>query len=272
MCTIGVVFEGEKINTFKQCDLIPITEFNEPDVRKGENGVAHYTAMTRQGSDGIWAGVNDAGVAFVAADSYTTTAANYAASSTDIEALFAAYEASISCHTSALDAANSLADFYRTMGGATPFPAPDISLITGWEDAEKTQPIAFFIEYMPNPFNQDCVRMVVRKEGHFVSTNNFRLQPDSVNYPANHSTYLRLQRAELLLQLEPNHAGVKAMLCDQYYGHTELSICRETDYLGIEFHTQASALFSADVNSEVICEYQINGNPKSNPLVVFTGS
>jgi hypothetical protein len=272
MCTIGVVFEGKKINTFKQCDLIPITEFNEPDVRKGENGVAHYTAMTRQGSDGIWAGVNDAGVAFVAADSYTTTAANYAASSADVEALFAAYEASISGHTSALDAANSLAEFYRTMGGSTPFPAPDISLLTGWEDAEKTQPIAFFIEYMPNPFNQDCVRMIVRREGHFVSTNNFRLQPDSVNYPANHSTYLRLQRAQLLLQLEPNHTGIKAMLCDQYYGQTELSICRETDYLGIEFHTQASALFSADVNSEVICEYQINGNPKSNPLVVFTGN
>jgi hypothetical protein len=228
--------------------------------------------MTRQGSDGIWAGVNDAGVAFVAADSYTTTAANYAASSADVEALFAAYEASISGHTSALDAANSLAEFYRTMGGSTPFPAPDISLITGWEDAEKNQPIAFFIEYMPNPFNQDCVRMIVRREGHFVSTNNFRLQPDSVNYPANHSTYLRLQRAQLLLQLEPNHTGIKAMLCDQYYGQTELSICRETDYLGIEFHTQASALFSADVNSEVICEYQINGNPKSNPLVVFTGN
>ena len=69
MCTIGVAFSGGNICTFKQCDLIPVTRFNEPDVRRGSNGVGTYIAMTRQGSDGIWAGVNDAGVGFVAADS-----------------------------------------------------------------------------------------------------------------------------------------------------------------------------------------------------------
>lgn len=268
MCTIGTVFDGNTIHTFKQCDLIPVTTFNEPDVRAGSNGVNSYIAMTRQGSSGIWGGVNDHGVAFVAADTYTTTAANYYASSAQVEALFAAYEASIGSHTSAAAAAQSLIDFYRNTGGNTPFPAPDIAMISGWEDPQKTQPISILIEYMPNPFNQDSVRLIKRRNGFFVSTNNFRLQPDAVQYAANHSTYLRLQRAETILQVDPSHQGIKTLLSDQYYGQTELSICRETEYLGIEFHTQATALFSVNANNSV-CEYQINGNPKTNPLSVF---
>lgn len=268
MCTIGTVFDGGSIHTFKQCDLIPVTAFNSPDVRAGSNGVNSYIAMTRQGSTGIWAGVNDHGVAFVAADTYTTTAANYYASSAQAEALFAAYEASISSHTNATEAAQSLIDFYHKTGGNTPFPAPDISLISGWADPQKTQPISILIEYMPNPFNQDSVRLIKRTGGFFVSTNNFRLQPNAVDYAANHSTYLRLQRAETILQVDPSHQGIKTLLSDQYYGQTELSICRETDYLGIEFHTQATALFSASAGSAQ-CEYQINGNPKTNPLSLF---
>lgn len=269
MCTIGVVFENNKICTFKQCDLIPVTEFNEPDIRTGSNGVGTYIAMTRQGSDGIWAGVNDQGVGFVAADSYTTTAANYYVTGDQTEKLFAAYEASISSYTTATEAANYLASFYQDMGDGTPFPAPDISMITGWQDDAKTQAIAIFIEYMPNPYNQNSVRKVVRTEGHFASTNNFRLQPDSVNYPANHSTYLRLNRAEIILQQDPSATGIKTLLTDQYYGKNELSICRETDYIGIEFHTQATALFTVSANIAPICDYQINGNPKTNPLKEF---
>ena len=270
MCTIGTVFNNGKIHTFKQCDLIPETKFEEPKVLRGSNGVGSYTAMTREGSDGIWAGVNDAGVAFVAADSYTTNAANYSVTGEQIKELFKAYEASISSHTSADAAAQSLIDFYKTMGRSTPFPAPDISLISGWNSA-KTEPINIFIEYMPNPYNQEPVRVIRRSNGFFVSTNNFRLQPDSVNYPANHSTYLRLRRAETILQSEPNHKGIKSLLEDQYYGETELSICRETAYPGKEFRTQATALFTAskDPNFKPVCEYQINGNPKTNPLKEF---
>ena len=268
MCTIGTVFSNNNIHTFKQCDLIPVTTFNPPQVRTGTNGVNSYLAMTREGSQGIWAGVNDHGVAFVAADTYTTTAANYYASDSQVAALFAAYQASISAHTTATSAAQSLIDFYRTCGANTPFPAPDISMISGWADPQKTQPVCILIEYMPNPFNQDPVRLIKRHSGFFVSTNNFRLQPDSVHYPANHSTYLRLQRAETLLQADPTHHGVTSLLSDQYYGQTELSICRETDYLGIEFHTQATALFNVNA-SGASCEYQINGNPRTNPLKTF---
>lgn len=272
MCTIGTVFDGERIHTFKQCDLIPITNFNEPDLRDGTCGVGNYIAMTRQGSNGIWAGINEAGVAFVAADSYTTTAANYSVSTEQVEALFAAYEATISEYTSANEAAKSLIRFYKTMGNNSPFPAPDISLISGWEDEDKTQPISILIEYMPNPYNQDSVRIIKRRSGFFVSTNNFRLQPDAVNYPANHSTFLRLNRAEAILQGDPSEDGIRSLLTDQYFGQTELSICRETDYIGTEFHTQATALFSTKkFDSGMRCEYQVNGNPLNNPLQPYRG-
>lgn len=270
MCTIGVVFDGDIINTFKQCDLIPVTHFNEPEVRTGTNGVNNYIAMTRAGSDGIWAGSNDAGVGFVAADSYTTNSAGYYTTGDQVDALFQAYEASISSYTSAKDAADSLCAFYRGDDGGTPFPAPDIAMITGWADTNKTEPIAIFIEYMPNPYNRNSIRTIEVSSGFFASTNHFRLQPEAVNYPANHSTYARLKRAEMILQADPTLNGIETLLQDQYYGSTELSVCRETDYIGAEFHTQGTFVLSADTTSGIACQYQINGNPKTNPLQTFS--
>ena len=266
MCTIGVVFRDSEILTFKQCDLIPQTQFNEPQVKAGENGVGSYIAMTRANTKGIWAGVNDKGISFVAVDSYTTTSANYYSTSDEANKLFDAYEGSISKHNNARDAANFLIDFYRE----SRFSAPDISMITGWADSAKTQPISILIEYMPNPYNFDCVRTIERTEGHFSNTNNFRLQPNSVDYPANHSTYLRLQRAEQLLQQDPSEQGIKTVLTDEYYGKTELSICRSAYQGHSEFHTQATAFFKASIKGKPTCEFQINGNPKNNPLKPFS--
>lgn len=268
MCTIGVVFDGNQLHTFKQCDLIPVTHFHSPQVRRGQNGVESYIAMTREDCEGIWAGTNDAGVSFVAADSCTTTAANYSSNAGEMHALFEAYEATVRGHTNATQAAMHLTQFYLSMGSATPFPAPDIALVSGWADDTRSRKVAIFIEYMPNPYNQRPVRTICRDDGHFVSTNHFRLQPDSVHYPANHSTYLRLHRAETLLQQTPNRAGVEQLLSDQYYGSTELSICRETDFIGSEFFTQATALFSLD-KSQPECRFQVNGNPRNQPLQRF---
>ncbi|ERB62554.1 hypothetical protein N779_25630 [Vibrio coralliilyticus OCN008] len=169
MCTIGAVFDGNQLVTFKQCDLIPVTHFHPPRVRRGQNGVESYIAMTREGSEGIWAGSNDAGVSFVAADSYTTTAANYSTSQGEVQALFEAYEATVRDHTNATEAAMHLTQFYLSMGQATPFPAPDIALVSGWADETRTRKVAIFIEYMPNPYNQRPVRTICRDEGYFVS-------------------------------------------------------------------------------------------------------
>jgi hypothetical protein len=269
MCTIGVVFQGGTLHTFKQCDLIPVTAFNEPQVRPGRKGVDTYVAMTRgAGAGKLWAAANSSGVAFVAADAYTTSA-NYYVTDDQTAALFEAYEASVRDNATATAAAAFLSDFYRNMGDGTAFPAPDISLYTGWADEARTQPVSIFIEYMPGPNNHEPVRTIMRNSGHFASTNAFRIQPEAIGYPANHSTYLRLGRAELILQQEPTLDGIGSVLTDQYYGKTELSVCRETKYIGQEFHTQATAVFSASSDGNSGCLYQINGNPLTNPLRPF---
>lgn len=269
MCTIGVVFENGVIHTFKQCDLIPVTNFNEPEKRKGNGSVEYYIALTR-GPDGggVWAGANSEGVSFVAADAYTVSS-NYYVTADQTSALFHAYEESIRSYATASEAADYLCSFYQDMGDGIAFPAPDISLITGWEDAAKTKPISIFIEYMPGPNQHAPIRTVVRNSGHFCSTNHFRIQPEAISYPANHSTYLRLARAETILQASPSRNGIVNVLTDQYYGKMELSICRETPYIGQEFHTQATALFSVTGDGAPECDYQINGNPISNPLRPF---
>lgn len=258
MCTIGVVFEHDAVHTFKQCDLIPNTEFFEPEMRDGT------LVLSREGGH-MWSSVNQHGVAFVAADSYTTNSAEQSASSDEVAALFAAYEEAAGKAT-VPDAVACMTAFYETMGGKGLFPAADISMFAGWRDSARTQPVSVLLEFMPNPFNRKPVRTIVRESGTFVSTNNFRLQPESVSYPANHSTYLRLQRAQQILERAPSKAGALELLGDQYYGPTELSICRETDWPGVEFRTQATAVFSASTNGPVECLYQINGNPRTNPL------
>jgi hypothetical protein len=270
MCTIGVVFEQNKIITFKQCDLIPEVNFNEPEKRGDKDGFLPYIALTRgEGEGRLWSGVNMAGVSFVAADAYTASSL-YNVTDEDTAALFDAYENSIKRYENAHDASNFLKSFYLgEANGAKPFPAPDIALHTGWEDKEKKQPIAIFTEYMPGPHNHSPVRQIIRSNGFFVSTNHFRMQPEAITYPNNHSTYLRLNRAEAILQSNPTRIGVGDLLCDQYYGKTELSICRVTEFKGQEFHTQATALFTADPSREPICEYQVNGNPKCKPLKPF---
>ena len=267
MCTIGVVFQEEKIITFKQCDLIPVVIFKIPETRTGSGDVVSYIALTRGDGNGrLWSGVNSDGVGFVAADAYTASSL-YNVTDEETQALFAAYENSIKQYGNALDASNHLKNFYLGGGdGASPFPAPDIVLHTGWADNDKSKPIAIFTEYMPGPNNHSPVRQIIRSSGFFVSTNHFRIQPEAITYPNNHSTYLRLSRAEKILQSTPTKEGVEDLLCDEYYGETELSICRVTNFIGQEFHTQATALFTADPTQGIKCEYQVNGNPKNNPL------
>ena len=78
MCTIGTVFDGSTVCTFKQCDLTDPTTFYVPEQRQGKAG--SYLAMTRAGKPGLWAGANEQGVSFVAADNYTRTLGSNGAS------------------------------------------------------------------------------------------------------------------------------------------------------------------------------------------------
>jgi hypothetical protein len=253
MCSIGVVFVDGQVYIYKQCDLTVQTKFYDPVQKKL---TYKYYAMTREGRPGLWAGLNEKGVGFVAADAYTNR--TYVTPDAAVDALFKAYENAVGKGASAKESATLLENFYLSGYLGTLFPGPDIALFV-----DKSQ--AIFIEYTPGPCNQAPVREIVVNSGFFASTNHFRVQPDAVIYESNHSTYLRLARAETILEKYPTHDGIMNLLTDQYYGPSELSICRVAEYPG-EYYTQATVIFGAWPSS-FSCEYQVNGNPINNPLV-----
>lgn len=244
MCTIGDAFYDPGILLFKQCDLIDPTQFLEPVVTPGKGNIQYFPFL-RVGSKGPWTGINNYGVAFVAADSYLDQDNKLKAVHDDI---FEAYTKIISDNTTAADAAKYMCDFYST------FNQPDILLIGDCTSA-------YFIETY-----QGRVECVKRSDGFFASTNHFRILPGAVQYRNNHSTYLRLERAEALLQQLPNLNGILAAVIDQYFGETVLSICRvnqQTPPQEQPYYTQATAIFYTDGK---VCQtiYQLNGNPRTN--------
>lgn len=282
MCTIGCVYSEGAFYTFKQCDLTQQTLFYEPEIVSGSAGP--YIAFRRQGRPGIWSGVNYNGVCFVAADYYTNAdpgsidaeaSGKFLATNThldandDVDRLFKAYESSIADHPNAQSAVAFLTDWYLYHGNTTDpqhpnFRYPDIALLAD-------DKYGIFIEYYPGD-DQITPRVKTltaqgnaagRVNGWFASTNHARMFTQTVDYPKNHSTYLRLARAEALLNLTPTQDGVKQVLYDQYYGQTELSICRVANAPG-EYYTQATVILSMGP-TWVGAEYQINGNPRVNP-------
>ncbi len=166
--------------------------------------------------------------------------------------LFEAYQKIISDNTNAQDAADYMTDFYKK------FNQPDILLITD-------QTSAHFIEAnaMAQPGG---VEVIKRVDNFFASTNHFRLLPGAVQYKKNHSTYLRLEKAEAILEKDTDIQGVVNVLKDQYFGESVMSICRVNKIIPPQeqpYFTQATAIFCSDSKS-VNCAYQINGNPRTN--------
>jgi len=253
VCTIGNLFHDGLSYTFKQCDLVEKTEFIEPSVVNGESGI-RYLPFRREGRSGdtpCWAGINNYGVAFVAADAYTNR--EYQITDEWKQQIFSEYEKIISSYRTAKDAAKAMIDFYKSG-----FPAPDIVHIT---DAN----IAIFVEY--TPVGPELIGSWERTDGFFASTNHFRMLPDAIAYDEDHSTYLRLERAEAILQSKTDVGGVGAVLRDQYYGKTSLSICRVADKPP-QYHTQASVVFMTD-GKRVDCGYILNGNPRDNRYEIW---
>jgi hypothetical protein len=207
----------------------------------------------------LWAGLNEKGVSFVAADAYTNR--TYDVPDDAVNALFNAYEYAVANAATAREAANMLESFYRTGYANTLFPGPDIALF-----ADPAQ--ALFIEFTPGPSLHDPIREIMVEKEFFASANHFRVQPDAVIYDANHSTYLRLKRAEAILENDPSVNGIITLLTDRYYGPSELSVCRVAEYPG-EYFTQATALFES---KSLACLYQVNDNPLDNPLQLFEDS
>jgi hypothetical protein len=253
MCTIGNVFLKSGNASFKQCDLKPKTEFLPPQIVKGEGPIEYlpFRRIRDDASTPCWAGINNFGISFVAADAYTNE--EYSIDDEWVKKLFIHYEKTIASCRNATDAGNIMESFYRSG-----FPAPDIIHIT---DTSK----AIFMEYSPN--KGDLIGRVERENGFFASTNHFRILADAIKFEKNHSTYLRLARTEAILQSDPSLRGIFSVLSDRYFGDTDLSVCRIRSKKN-QFYTQASVIFIIQ-NECIDCAYIVNGNPKENAFSIW---
>jgi hypothetical protein len=289
MCTIGTVFSQGNLgigynSLFKQCDLQTETNFLEPVLN--QEGDIRYVALTRERPDATqsvsaWAGVNEFGVGFVAADSYLkkTPASEEAVVKTYRErvrpdSVFDMYLQLISaCKT--LDQATQLAsDFYAGMVSEKDFT--DILLIG--DSAESR-----FIEtYAGNV----AISATSAADGWFASTNHMRMIGGAVDYADNRSTYLRLGRAETVISANPTHSGIGDTIRDQHHGETVWSIDRYAENFNTDeakFYTQASVIINvpdnpsdSDGHRDTTIEYVINGRPSTPDIGIawrpFTSS
>jgi hypothetical protein len=274
MCTIGNVFSTEgkvRFNTvFKQCDLENAAAFIEPAVAIDKYSGIRYLPFTRKSDDGTsphaWAGVNEYGVSFVAADSYLKAGSDSGLqyiNAPKSSSVFDMYNNIIARYKTAEEATAYAKEFYKLeLKGGT-----DILLIA---DAESS----YFIEAGGGNVIAMCVT-----ERFFASTNHMRMLYGAVEYENNHSTYLRLQRAESILQNSPTHNGVGDVLRDKYFGQSVWSICRSNTLRSKEespFYTQASVIINVpgvageSGKRDVSVEYVINGKPdKANIGVLW---
>ncbi|MCD7900352.1 MAG: hypothetical protein LUH22_10905 [Bacteroides sp.] len=258
MCTIGNAFLNREIErgniTFKQCDLTWEVEFFIPEIKTNQD--IKYLPFLRDGSSGPWAGANNYGVCFVAADSYLDKDGKMKTAHKEGSYVFDKYLEIIQIHRNAEEAAHMMKRFYKEE-----FTEPDIIMIT---DADNS----FFIE----AYNGK-VQMIRRKTGFFASANHFRMIHGAVPYAQNHSTYLRLARAESILECDDSKQGIFDVLSDQYYGETVWSVCRVVnEELEHEepYFTQASVVFTSQKCTDgvvVDCSYVINGNPRTGTWV-----
>lgn len=261
MCTIGTVFNQDTNITFKQCDLSSLSHFLDYTVENGKDDIL-YIGFKRDEGNGCWAGVNNYGVSFVAADSYLAPDSKNKLTQKPVsQTIFEAYEDIISSFKTAAAAKEHMTSFYEG------FSSPDILLISDPNEA-------FFIET-----NEGEIACIEKKTGHFASTNHFRMLYGGIPYINNHSTYLRLDRAEKNLSNHSNIEGVVNLLEDQYYGNSVFSVCRlsntapqtyfpdnnpaVTPSNEDPYFTQASVIFYMKDN-KINCAYQLNGNPMVN--------
>lgn len=259
MCTIGTLFNGDTMIMFKQCDLDKETLFKKPVLNI--NDYIKYIAFERSDNNGIWCGVNNFGVSFVAADSYVQSGNDemYHNSRKEVNdsSIFDAYKNIISNFKNAKSAVAYMKEFYCK------YKNPDILII-----GDKIE--RYYIE----AYNSQVIVIKLDSSGisnFFTATNHFRYIHGSVNYCDNHSTYLRLERSQAILNKECNLRGVIKLLKDQYYGKSVLSICRSDEIVPKfedSYRTFATSIFVIDNDSgRISCYYQINGNPRKNKLI-----
>ncbi|MCM1525431.1 MAG: hypothetical protein NC120_13360 [Ruminococcus sp.] len=260
-------------SVFKQCDLTESTTFIDPSVLTDNVTGIRYVPFTRHkcNDTSVWAGINEYGVSFVAADSYIDSRKKDSCKSSERKnaSVFEMYLEIIKSFKTAEEAVKMAKEFYENKIYADcTDPLTDILLISDSDNM-------YFIETV-----NKIVRIIHRTGGHFASTNHCRMFFEAAPYEENHSTYLRLDRAEKILQSNPNIKGIGELLRDSYYGETVWSVCRYANQGELEnvsgsatssgeikedmFYTQAAVIFTIEKTDadkpRVICEYVLNGN------------
>lgn len=248
MCTIGAVLNPKGTHSFKQCDLPRKTLFYEPEIRTGNIG--KYIAFTREDRPGIWAGINEKGVSFAAADAYTKKLFKISHIQTD--RLFREYEIILSKSKTASEATNKLKIYYRDF-----FPAPDIIQFSDTKGSLLT-------EFLP----PDNFHTEVINDGFLLSTNHFQFLPGAISESENQSTYKRLNRTKIILNDNPTINGIFNVLKDHTEKESEQSICRIAQKEG-EYFTQAAVVFSADENI-ITAQYVLNANPVTERFKIIS--
>lgn len=253
MCTIGIVYRKSAMIIFEQCDLNKRTLFYKPKIKSNKD--ISYMSFERQDIEGTWCGINNYGVGFVSADCYVKDNESSSLSNNGKE--FKAYENIISNYKTAREAVEFIKGFYSTSLNK------GILIISDKKES-------YYIE----GYNGEVIVVLLTPEfhpKHLVSTNHFRFIHEEVSFKENHSTYLRLTRAEEMLLKDCSLNGVKNLLKDQYYGKSVMSICRESDICPSGekvYTTQATAIFLVNNNcNDISTYYQINGNPKENKMI-----
>jgi len=235
MCTIGALYRDDgNLYLFKNRDLIEYKENPLPLIEKGINHkYIKFGVDIENKIPGIWAGVNDGGLAIVGADGnciYDYKGPHYGGG----EKTWEAYEIVLSKYESVSEAYPFIMEYYfeNKIGGAG-----DIIIM-----ADRNRAVA--LEYTMNLWSLQFSGEVP----YIVRTNFFLNMPHLRVMPETNSVHLssakRYERAIGLLSANSAQTtieDVKNLLCDKANGPGSLSICREGGHG--EYKTVCSVIF-----------------------------
>lgn len=251
-CTIGAVFtEQNKVFVFKNRDLNVEKTNPEPTIENGEKyRYIKFGVDAENKNPGVWAGVNDKGVAVLGADGnciLNFQGEDYG----EGEKTWEAYEIVLSKAGSVEEAYKLIVDFYTAnkIGGSG-----DVVLIS---DRSK----AVVLEYSLNLWALQFVinQPYVIRTNFFVNLKHLRPAPEENSLHL--SSAKRYERAiELLSKTTYNTSlqDIKNLCRDHGNGQSSFSICRHGG--DGEYKTCCSVIFEVD-SKNILAHYIINELP-----------
>ena len=224
MCIIGAIKTKHGFQIFKQLDLKIKTKIFSPEIRSGKAG--KYLAFSRENITGIWAGMNEHGLTFTAADADCKK--DFPFSNQDKKKLFNFYEKIVADFSNLQDAEKFICEKFKN-----DFHIADILAIGNKEK---------FILFKFHP-PQICERHEISNHAlfctnHFQETKNLSLNLTSEK---NSSTFLRLKTVQKLFA---KNKKIEEILQNHENGPSEKSICRHGK--NGQFFTQACVIFKIE--------------------------